>query len=82
MINIENFGSNLLNVDKISFKNTDTVIYNIECIMMESIDYQNIDSENPLCFIFNDVDGYIIEESNEDKYLIFALTKNKKSIRK
>ena len=48
--------------------------------MMESIDNQNIDSENPLSLIFNDVEGYIIEESNEDKYLIFALTKNNKKV--
>ena len=35
-----------------------------------------------LYLIFNNVDGYI-EESNEDKYLIFASTdKEQKSIRK
>ena len=47
---------------------------------MESIYNQNIDRENPVCLIFNDVDGYIIEESNKDKYLIFALTKNNKKV--
>ena len=44
---------------------------------MKSVDNENIDNESPLCLIFNDVDRYIIEESNGDKYLIFALTKNK-----
>ena len=50
---------------------------------MKSLDHVNIDSENPLYLIFNNVDGYIIEESNEDKYLIFASTnKNKKVLEK
>ena len=40
---------------------------------MESINNQNIDNENPLYLILNDVDGYIIEESNENKSLAFAL---------
>ena len=30
---------------------------------MKSINNQNIDSENPLCLAFHDVDAYIIEES-------------------
>ena len=38
---------------------------------MENLDHVNIDSENPLYLIFNNVDGYM-EESNGDKYLIFA----------
>ena len=33
-----------------------------------------------LCLVFNDVDVYIIEESNEKKYLVFALTKNNKNV--
>ena len=47
---------------------------------MRSIENQNIDSETPLCLIFNDIGGYINEKSNEDKYLIFALTKNNKKV--
>ena len=43
---------------------------------MKNIDNENIDSVNSLYLIFNNVDGYIecnsIEESNEDKHLIFA----------
>ena len=39
---------------------------------MKDLDHVNINSENPLYFILNNVDGYIIEESNGDKYLIFA----------
>ena len=63
--------SNLLNIDKISFKSTDAVIYNIRYMTVENLDHVNIDSENPLYLIFNNVDGYM-EESNGDKYLIFA----------
>ena len=53
MINTENFDPSLLNTDKISFKCTDTVIYDIPYNTM-----RNIDNKNPY-FIFNNVDGYI-----------------------
>ena len=84
MINIENFDPDLLSIEKISFKNTDAVTYNIKYITMKSLNSENNDSENPLCLI-NDVDGYIIEcssieESNGYKYLIFASTKNNKKV--
>ena len=46
---------------------------------MDSIN-KNIDSENPLCLTFSDVDAYIIEKGNENKYLIFALMKNNKKL--
>ena len=48
--------------------------------MMESINNPNIDSENPLCLSFSDVDPYIIEESNENKCFVLALTKNNKKV--
>ena len=47
---------------------------------MKSLDHKNIDSENPLCLIFNNVDGCIIEENNGYKYLIFASTKINKKV--
>ena len=76
MINIKNFDANLLNIGKISFKSTDTVIYSIRYITMKSID-----NEYP-CLIFNNVDGDI-KGSNGDKYLIFTSTyKNKKVSKK
>ena len=76
MTNTKNFDSNLINIDKISFKSTNTVIYNIKYITI------NIDSETPLYLSFNNTDGYI-KESNRDKYLIFASTdKNKKVLEK
>ena len=48
MINIKNFDPSLLSIDKISFKSTDYVIYNIEYITMESLNNKNIDSTNSL----------------------------------
>ena len=46
---------------------------------------KSLDNENSLYLIFNNVDGYIecnsTEESNENKYLIFASTdKNKEAL--
>ena len=80
-INIKDFDPSLLNIDKISFKNSDIVTYSITYITMKSLDHKNIDSENCLYIIFNNVDGYIIE-CNEDKYLIFASTSKKKKVLK
>ena len=85
MTNIKNFDPSLLHIDKISFKSTDDVIYDLEYIKMKSLDNENIDSANSL--IFNNVDGYIecnsTEISNENKYLIFASTdKNKEVLKK
>lgn len=48
---------------------------------MKSPDHENIDSEISLYLIFDNVDGYI-EESNGDKYLMFASTDNKKEVLK
>ena len=79
MVNIKNLGSNLLNVNKISFINTDVVTYHIKYIAMKSLDHANIDCKNYLYLIFNHVDGYI-EESNGNKYLIFASTDKNKEI--
>ena len=42
MINIKYFDPNLLIIDKISFKNSDTVIYSIKYITMKSLDNENI----------------------------------------
>ena len=37
-------------------------------------------SENPFCLVFNDVDAYFIEETNENNHLIFTLAKNNKGV--
>ena len=80
VINIKNFDPNLLSIDKISFKSTDVVVYNIKYITMKSIDRVNTDSANSLYLAFDDVDGYIVEENNENKYLIFASTDKNKEV--
>ena len=80
MIRIKKFDPDVLSINKISYKNTVADVYNIKYIIMESINNQNIDSENPLCLILNDVDEYIIEKRNENKYLVFALIKNNKKV--
>ena len=78
MTNIKNFDQNLLNMDQISIKSTDCVIYDIK-------DFRSLDSSNSLYLVFNDVDACIecnsTEENNENKYLVFALTdKNKEAL--
>ena len=84
MINIKNFEPNLLNIDKISFKKgTVNVIYSIKYITLKILDHVNIDRKNYLYLAFNNVDGYIIKESDENKYLIFAFTdKNEEVLEK
>ena len=80
MIDIKDFGSNLLKIDKNSYKNID--IYYIRYITMKDSDYVKINSVSHLYFIIGETDGYI-EESNGNKYLTFASTdKNKKVLTK
>ena len=71
MINIKNFDSNLLKIDKELYKNSD--IYHISYITMKDSDYIAINSVNSLFLIIDKVDGYI-DEKNGDKYLIFDCT--------
>ena len=81
MINIKNFDSNLLKIDKKSHKIID--IYYIGYVKIKNIgDYESIYSVNSLYLIIGEVDGYI-EENNENNYLIFASTdKNKEVLEK
>ena len=57
MINIKDCDSDLLNIDKKSYKNID--IYCIGYITMKDLDYVNIHGVNPLYFIMDKADGYI-----------------------
>ena len=87
MTKFKNADPSLLDINKISFKSTDDVIYDIEYTTMKSLDNENIVSPNSLYLIFNNVDVYIEcnsnEESNSNKYLIFASTdKNKQVLKK
>ena len=71
IINIEEFNSSLLKIDKKSYKDID--IYYIGYITIKKIgDCENIYSVNPLYLIIGKVDGYIerssAEQNNGSKY--------------
>ena len=68
MINIKKFDSNLLKIDKKSYK--DIGIYNIRYITIKKIDdYENIYSVNSLYLIVDHASGYI-KEKGVNKYLV------------
>ena len=68
MINIKNFYSNLLKIDKKSYKDID--IYYIGYIKIKEFgDFENIHSVNPLYLIIHSATAYF-EEKNDEKYLI------------
>ena len=72
MININNFQSNLLKINKKSHKDID--IYYIGYITIKSCgNYENIFSGNPLYLIINSATGYF-KEKNDEKYLILDST--------
>ena len=60
MINIKNFDSSLLKIDKKSYKNI--ADYYIRYITMKDSKYVNTHSVNPLYLIVNKVDGFIEEK--------------------
>ena len=72
MINIKDFHSNLLNIEKKSHKDID--IYYIGYIIVKKFsDYENIRSVNPLYLIINSATGYF-KEKNDENYLIIDST--------
>ena len=80
MINIKDFDSSLLKIDKHSYTNIG--IDYIGYITIKNSDYENIYSINPLYLIIGEIDGYIKEE-NGNKYLTFASAdKNKEVLKK
>ena len=61
MINIKDFDSSLLKIDKRSYKNIG--IYNIGYVTIKKIDdYENIYSVNPLYLMIGKVIGHIEEK--------------------
>ena len=71
MINIKNFHSNLLKIDKKSHE--DINIYYIGYITIKKFsDCENIHNINPLYFIINSATGYL--KKNGEKYLILYST--------
>ena len=80
IINLENFDSSLLKLDKKSYK--DIGIYNIGYITIKKIDdCENIYSVNPLYLLVNHANGYI-DEKDGNKYLIFDSTDENKELLK
>ena len=80
-INLKNFESKLLKIDKKSYKNIG--IYNIGYTTIKKLeDCENIYSVNPLYLCISHASRYI-EEENENKYLLFDSTdENKELLRK
>ena len=64
MINIKDFDSSLLKMDKKSYKNI--YVYYIGYMTMKDSDYVRINSANPLYLIIDKVDGYIEEKMEID----------------
>ena len=82
IINLKNFESKLLKIDKKHYKGIN--IYYIGYITIKKIDdCENIHSVNPLYLLVNHASGYI-EEKNGNKYLIFddSVNENKKLLKK
>ena len=75
MIDIRNFHSNLLKIDKKPYKDVD--IYYIGYITIKKFGYcENIHSVNPLYLIIHSGTGYF-KEKNGGKYLILDLIEKK-----
>ena len=80
MINIKKFDSNLLKIDKKSYK--DIGIYNIGYITSKKIDdYENIHSVNPLYLTSAHASEYV-EEKGVNKYSVFNSTDENKELLK
>ena len=78
MINIKDFDSSLLKIDKKSYKNIG--IYNIGCITIKkNDDYKIINSVNSLYLITGKADGYI-KENNGNKHLVLVSTDDNKKV--
>ena len=72
MVNIEDFHSNLLKIDKTLHKNID--IYYIGYITVKKFsDCENIHGVNPLYLIIHSATGHF-KEKNSEKYLIIDST--------
>ena len=79
-IDLESFKSNLLKIDKKSYK--DIGIYNIRHITVKKIyDCKNIHSVNLLYLRINHANGYI-EEKGVNKYLVLDSTDESKELLK
>ena len=70
MANISDFNPRLLNIDQVLFESDKLIMYDIKYI-------KGLNSSDSFDLVFYNLDAYI-EESGENRYLIFASTdKNK-----
>ena len=80
IINIKNFDSRLLEIDKISYKNIG--IYNSYIRIKKIAICEDINSVNPLYLMTGEVIRHI-DEKNRNKYLVFdSSDENKEVLRK
>ena len=80
IIDPKNFDSNMLKVDKKTYKNLD--IYNTGYVAIKKIGHgYDVNSVNPLYLRIDNASGYI-QEINEDKYLVFDSTDENKELLK
>ena len=76
IINLKNFESNLLKIDKKQYKGSN--IYYIEYIAIKKIgDCENFHSVNPLYLLINQASWYIEEKNRNTWFLIILLMKTK-----
>ena len=82
MINLKNFDSNLLKIDKKHYKGIN-IYYIVYITIKKTDDYENIYSVNPLYLRINHASGYI-EEKNGNNYLVFndSVNENKEVLKK
>ena len=71
MININNFDSSLLHIDRIAMDN-DFIVYYIKYL-------KNLNKFDKLFFVFNDLD-VMFQEDGKNKYLIFFSTEQNKTM--
>ena len=77
IIDLGNFKSNFLKIDKKSYKNID--IYNIGYVTIKTIDdFKHVNSVNTLYIRITHANG-CIEEKDANKYLVFDSTGEKKN---
>ena len=86
IVNVKDFGSNLLEINTLSFKGVFSLnIYFIKYIPTKSSDRVSIDrtdnDKDYLYFLFDDVDGHI-EQNDLIKYLVFASAGKNKEVQK
>ena len=80
IIDIKTFDSNNLKVDKKTYKDLD--IYNIGYVTIKNIGHgYDVNSVNPLYLRIDNASGYI-EETNEDKYLVYDVRDENKELLK